>query len=88
MSRELTLEDLRKRPDELIAAIDKGEAITITRNGSSVATLNPVARGYRGTPYPFRNFDFGPRPKILDLDPADLILEERERERSGKKYGL
>jgi hypothetical protein len=42
----------------------------------------------RGVRFPFRGFDFGSRPKNLKTDPAALIIEERERERSGKKYGL
>jgi antitoxin (DNA-binding transcriptional repressor) of toxin-antitoxin stability system len=89
MSKELTVEELREKPDALIDAIDKGETVTITRDGKQIATTNPVLRtGYRGMPYPFRDFDWGPRPKMLDIDPAEIIIEERERERSGKKYGL
>lgn len=89
MSKELTVEELRERPDALIEAIDEGEAVTITRDGKEIATTNPVRRsGSRGVPYPFRDFDFGPRPKGLTTDPAQVIIDERERERSGKKYGL
>jgi antitoxin (DNA-binding transcriptional repressor) of toxin-antitoxin stability system len=89
MSKELTVEELRERPDALIEAIDEGQTVKITREGKEIATTNPVLRpGYRGTPYPFRGFDFGPRPAELDIDPAQIIIDERERERSGKKYGL
>jgi prevent-host-death family protein len=86
MSKELTVEELRKNADELIAAIEQGESVTITREGKPFATLTPASRGYQGVPYPFRNFDFGPRPKNLRTDPAQLIIEERERERSEKKW--
>lgn len=87
MSKELAVEDLREKADELIAAIEKGETVTITREGKVFATASPAGRGgYRGMPYPFRGFDFGPRPKNLRTDPAQLIIEERERERSEKKW--
>ncbi len=86
MSKELAVEDLREKADELIAAIEKGETVTITREGKAFATASPAIRGYRGVPYPFRDFDFGPRPKNLRTDPAQLIIEERERERSEKKW--
>ncbi|HYC93115.1 MAG TPA: hypothetical protein VEO54_28175 [Thermoanaerobaculia bacterium] len=90
MSKELTVEELRERPDALIEAIDEGEPVTITRDGKEIATTSPVWRGgkYKGVRYPFRDFDFGPRPKGLTTDPAQLIIDERERERSGKKHGL
>lgn len=87
MSKELTVEELRERPDELIEALDQGESVTITREGKHIATARPWIV-QRGKPFPFRDFDFGPKPKNLTTDPAELIIEERERERSGKKYGL
>ena len=90
MSKELTVEELLERPAKLIEAIEQGENVAITKEGKRIATASPevplTLTG--GTPYPFRNFDFGPRPKNLDIDPAELIIEEREFERSGKKYGL
>ena len=87
MSRELKLEELREDASELIAAIENGESLTITREGAPVATVN-VTRRRDGVRYPFRDFDWGPRPKNLDIDPAQVIIDERERERSLKKYGL
>ncbi|HEY0371102.1 MAG TPA: hypothetical protein VGD79_03835 [Thermoanaerobaculia bacterium] len=88
MSKELTVEELRERPDALIDAIEQGEPVTITREGTPLGTYSPANLSYRGVPYPFRDFDFGPRPRTLDTDPAEIIIEERERERSGKKYGI
>jgi hypothetical protein len=41
----------------------------------------------RGVRFPFRGFDPGP-PLNLPVDPVALLIEEREYERSGKKYGL
>jgi len=39
---------------------------------------------------PLRLQDFKPgiRPKRLDYDAVQWLIDERERERSGKKYGL
>lgn len=87
MSKEMTVEELREKPDALIEAIDQGETVTIVRDGRTIGTYRPWIV-QRGVPYPFRDFDWGPRPKNLNIDPAEIIIEERERERSGKKYGL
>lgn len=35
-----------------------------------------------------QDFKPGARPKRLDHDAAQWLIDERERERSGKKYGL
>jgi hypothetical protein len=41
----------------------------------------------RGVRFPFRGFDPGP-PLKLPVDAVALLVEEREYERSNKKYGL
>lgn len=88
MSRELTVNELREKPDVLIEAIENGETVTIVRDGKTIGSVSPSQHPRGGVPYPFRDFDFGSRPKGLLTDPAELIIEERQRERSGKKYGL
>ena len=88
MSRVVELDELREKPDRLIAAIEEGECVSITQGGRHVATLNPVPRSDGGVPYPGRDFDFGPQPENLDIDPAEVVIAERERARSLKKYGL
>ena len=35
-----------------------------------------------------QDFRPGPRPKRLDFNAVDWLIDERERERSGKKYGF
>jgi hypothetical protein len=35
-----------------------------------------------------QDFKPGARPKRLDFDAVQWLIDERERERSGKKYGL
>ena len=89
MSKELTVEELRQNLDEVLAEVESGSRVTVVRDGKVIATFSPVGRPtivQRGKPYPLRDFDWGPRPKNLKTDPAELIIEERERERSGKKY--
>jgi len=87
MSKQVTVEELREKLDELLAEVESGETVTIVKNGHPIAQFVGTA-GTGGVRYPFRNFDFGSRPKNLKSDPAALIIEERERERSGEKYGL
>lgn len=87
MSKQVTVEELREKLDEVLAKVESGESVTIVRDGRRIGTLGPtvVQRGMR---FPFRDFDPGPRPKNLTVDPVALLIEEREWERSGKKYGL
>ena len=85
MRKELTMEELREKPDALIEAIEEGEPVTILKDGRPIGSYSPSPL-QRGVPYPFRDFDFGPRPKNLRTDPAQLIIEERDRERSEKKW--
>ncbi|HEV7764768.1 MAG TPA: type II toxin-antitoxin system prevent-host-death family antitoxin [Thermoanaerobaculia bacterium] len=87
MSREVTVEELKEKLDELLAEVENGESVTIVKDGHSIAQFASTA-GTGGVPYPFRNFDFGSRPKNLKTDAAEIIIAERERERSGLKYKL
>lgn len=87
MSKEITVEELAADLEAHIAEVKAGETLTIVEEGKHVATISPTSVG-RGVRYPFRDFDPGPRPKNLKTDAAELLIEERERERSGKKYGL
>ena len=85
MSKQVTVEELREKLDELLAEVEAGESLAVVRDGKQVMSIQPTIVKAR---YPFRGFDFGPRPKNLKTDAAALLIEERERERSGKKYGL
>jgi antitoxin (DNA-binding transcriptional repressor) of toxin-antitoxin stability system len=86
MSRELTLEELRERPGELIDAIEKGEAITITRDGSSVAEVHPLEpiEIVRHDPS-HRLRDFRPGKAQPHTGSVDWLINERERGRSGER---
>jgi hypothetical protein len=85
MSKEVTVEELRDRLDEVIADIKAGESVTILEDGRHIGAFEPflVQKGVR---YPFRNFDFGGRPKNLTSDVTELIREDRDSEL--KKHGL
>lgn len=89
MSKELTVEELREKPDELIAALDEGERVTIVRDGQEIGVFSPSS-GLRivqkGTPYPFRDMQITPLSQPLDFDPVEELIKERERERSGVKW--
>ena len=50
-----------------------------------IVTAGPTV-AQRGTPFPFRDFDPGPRPKNLTSDVVELIREDRDSELN--KYGL
>lgn len=92
MIRTVTVEELREKLDEVLTDVESGSTVTVVRDGKEIGTLSPAGLRIvqRGVPYPFRDFDWGPRPKNLKTDPAELIIEERERERerSGKKHSL
>lgn len=79
MSKQVTVKELRENLDELLAEVEAGETLTVVKEG-----LTFVQRGVR---FPFRDFDPGP-PLDLPVDSVALLIEEREYERSGKKYGL
>jgi antitoxin (DNA-binding transcriptional repressor) of toxin-antitoxin stability system len=89
MSKELTVEELRARPDALIEAIDSGEDVTIMRDGKEIATTNPVKRGggYKGVRYPFRDIKITPLKKPLSRDPVELLREDRDHDPLGGKFG-
>lgn len=87
MSKELTVAELAADLQSHVAEVKSGETLTIVEEGKPIATIAPtiIRRGVR---YPFRDFSFGERPRNLRSDPAEIIIEEREHERSGKKYGV
>ena len=85
MSKEITVEELIANIAAHVAEVKTGETLTIVEDGHPVATITPT-RGKPGMRYPFRDLDFGPRPKNLRSDPTDLIREDRDSE--WKKHGF
>lgn len=89
MSKEVTVEELAANLREHLAEVQQGETLTIVADGKAIATMQPYGEVsiIRHNPaFRLGDFNFGPRPKNLKTDPAALIIEERERERSGEKY--
>ena len=87
MSKTITVEELAADVRKHIAEVEGGEDLTVTDEGREIATIRAkIVR--RGVQYPFRNLNITPLSKKLNFDPADLIIEEREYERSGKKHGF
>jgi prevent-host-death family protein len=90
MSKQVTVEEFRDNLGALLAEVEHGESVTVVRNGKSIGTLRRAASTIeppreRGR---FQDVEVGERPRNLKTDPAQIIIDERERERSGKKYGL
>ena len=87
MTKQVTVEELRARLDEVLAEVENGESVTITREGRSIGTLGPtiVQRGRR---YPFRDLELSGGSTQLADEAVRLLIEDRDDERSGKKYGL
>ena len=89
MTKRVTVEELRETIESVIDDIEQGNAIDVVRDGRTIATIKPAVQiVQRGTPYPFRNLEISPLEKPLPFDPVDWLIQEREYERSGKKYGL
>jgi hypothetical protein len=86
MSKQVTVDELREKLDELIAEVESGETVTIVPDSKKTERSGPTF-AQRGIPFPFRDFDPGP-PLKLPVDAVATLIEEREYERSGKKYGL
>lgn len=76
MSKEVTVDELRAQLDAILDAVEKGESVSIRRHGKNIAAIQPAVA--RGTPYPFRDFDFGTRPARLQTDVVSLIREDRD----------
>ncbi len=89
MARQVALEDLRENLEEYVDAAASGTTIHVTRQGLTVATITPPAKERALLIEPSKrlhDFTPGPRPKNLTVDPAQIIIDERERERNGSKY--
>jgi hypothetical protein len=85
--KEVTVEELRERPEALIEALDEGEPVSITRDGKAIGTANPIIRRVEhGLRYPFRDIKISPLSKPLTIDPVDMLREDRDHDPLGKKF--
>jgi antitoxin (DNA-binding transcriptional repressor) of toxin-antitoxin stability system len=85
MSKVVTVEELRAHFDEHLAEVERGETLTLTQDGKSVATMAPLDTEIRYSHVPrpgSRLSDFKPSPRPLGLitDAVDLVNEDRNSE--------
>ena len=85
MTKRVSVEELGAEVQEHVR---HGETIVVIDGEQTVATIAPSSLTViRHDPAKqLRDFVPGPRPKRLDFDAADWLIEERDRERTGKKY--
>lgn len=85
----LRLQDFEPGPRPERLDPDSGETLTATHDGYAVATFAPADLKIRpAEPGKYlRDFNPPPRPANLEIGAADILIEDREYERSGKKFG-
>lgn len=81
MTKTVALEDLRARLDDYVGDAARGVVINVTKEGRIVATIAPPPAS-ESPRKRLQDFVPGPRPKNLRVDPAAVLIEERERERT------
>ena len=87
VTKTVSVEELGEHLQEYFAEVRKGTRLEVVEDGGLVATiLPPLNVDDPGPGKRFGDFEPGPRPKNLRTDPAEMIIAERERERSGEKY--
>jgi antitoxin (DNA-binding transcriptional repressor) of toxin-antitoxin stability system len=85
VNKTVTVEELAADVDKWIGEVKNRHTLVITQGGYEIATITP-ANFDRGVPYPFRNLRITPLSKPLTVDPVQLLIEDRERDRSGIKF--
>lgn len=94
VTKSVTVAELTEHIEDHLAEVREGTTIEVVDGSQAIATINPTpnpAPKKRSFVIPPPGQRFGdvvikPLSKPLDKDPAEMIIEERERERSGAKY--
>lgn len=90
MSKTVTVEEMRERFDDHFAEVRHGERLTLVEHGRAIADIQPRAAEVEIVRHDpalrLQDFKPGPRPKRLDFDAVQWLIDERERERSGRKH--
>jgi len=90
VTKSVTVEELTEHIEDHLAEVREGTTIEVVDGGTKIATINPAPKKKKFVIQPpgQRPCDFIPAPlsKPLLTDAAEMIIEERERERSGAKY--
>ena len=81
MSREVTVEELRERLDEIIAAVEAGEEVKIVRKKNHGLTIVQ-----HGRPFPLRGFVSNEPRRRFSKGSTELLREDRDSEFNGKTY--
>ena len=77
MSKEVTVEELREKLEEIIAEVEAGEKVTIVREKTS-AKRPGIAQ--EGKMYPWRDIVITPLKRPITTDAVTLIREDRDSE--------
>jgi antitoxin (DNA-binding transcriptional repressor) of toxin-antitoxin stability system len=85
MTKDVALDDLREHLEEYVGDVTRGATINVIRDGSVLATLAPPRSATAPPAKRLQDFVPGPRPTRLTVDPALMVIEERDLERSGTK---
>lgn len=85
--KSVTVEELGEHLQEYFAEVRKGTRLEVVADDGIFATILPSLNvDDPGPGKRFGDFEPAPRPRNLKTDPAEMIIAERERERSGEKY--
>jgi antitoxin (DNA-binding transcriptional repressor) of toxin-antitoxin stability system len=86
VTKSVTVAELTEHIEDHLAEVREGTTIEVVDGGAKIATITPAPKKRKLVipPPGQRPFDieFTPLSKPLDKDPAEMIIEERERERS------
>ena len=87
MTKSVTVAELTENLQEHLAEVREGTTLEIVDDGKAFATIHPTPHiRYPAPGKRLGDFKPEPRPPNLKTDPAEIIIEERERRRSGEKY--
>lgn len=89
MTKQVTVEELEEHLRERLDDVRNGESVQIFDGGKAIGMIAPAGNGtlnvIRHDPE-LRLQDFRPGAPLHGSRAAEWLIEERERERSGKKY--
>jgi hypothetical protein len=77
MSKEVTVEELREKLDEIIAEVEAGESVTIVRERTPGKRPGVSQEGKR---FPWKDIVITPLKHPITTDAVDLIRQDRDDE--------
>ncbi|MDI3419938.1 type II toxin-antitoxin system Phd/YefM family antitoxin [Streptomyces luteolus] len=76
MTHSVPIRELNQDTAGVVARVEAGEVLTITRNGRPIATLSPQGIQPAEVVYPFRTDPMGPIDDLPTFDGPDLTDDE------------